>query len=69
MKRLFIAVCLLCLLAPVVAELEISRWHPGRYEGYESRFEVGIATFAIAACGIIGLGVLGLLRLIQKKRP
>ena len=68
MKKIFIACCLLCLTAPVLAELEISRWHPERYQGYESRFEVGIATFAIAACGILGLAVLGLMTIIQKKR-
>ncbi|MEO8678854.1 MAG: hypothetical protein ABI665_07400 [Vicinamibacterales bacterium] len=67
MKRAFIACCLVSLLAPVAAELEIGRWHPERYQGYESRFELGIASFAIAACGILGLSVLGLLKLIQKQ--
>jgi hypothetical protein len=67
MKKILIACCLLSLTAPVLAELEIARWHPERYEGYESRFEVGIAAFAIAACGILGLSVLGLLKLIQQK--
>lgn len=67
MKKVFIACCLLSLLAPVIAELEIARWHPERYQGYESRFEVGIVAFAIAAAGILGLSVLGLLKLVQTK--
>jgi len=66
-KKILVACCLLSLLAPVAAELEISRWHPERYRGYEEAYEVGIPAFALAAAGILGLSVLALMKLVQKK--
>jgi hypothetical protein len=64
-KRLFIALCLLSLLAPVAAHLDATKWRPESYLGYEDHLQVGIPALALAMVGTLGLVGMGLHRLVH----